>query len=282
MLVVADSGSTKCDWIFASPSGDVEMSTMGFNPMFHSAQVIETTLQQNEPFVKMAQKASQVYFYGAGCSSKSRNAIVEEGLKSLFPAANIVVKHDLDGAVYAACQGEPGIACILGTGSNSAFFDGKSINEHVPALGYILGDEGSGSYFGKQLLAKHFYHQLPRHLEELFKDTYPKLTKDTVFTNTYMRPNANVYLASFMKFLSDNRKDPYVQKMVYRGLSEFIDIHIWQYRDYKSYPVHFVGSIAYFFENTLKKVAETHRINLGRIIRKPVSDLVAFHNDGFQ
>ena len=277
MIVVADSGSTKCDWIFKSDAETKRVSTMGFNPMFHSTEFIVQELQKHEAF-KNVTGVSHVYFYGAGCSSDRLKKIVVDALVQIFGSAEILVQHDLTGAVYAACQGQPGIACILGTGSNSAVFDGDKIHEEVPALGYILGDEGSGSYFGKQLLSRYLYKQLPDHIRQKFEEYYPNLDKDKVFSKTYMEPNANVYLASYMKFLSDNRDDKYIQEMVYHGLSSFIDIHIWQYKGYKNLPVHFVGSIAYFFEEVLRKAANNHRLQVGRIIRRPVDYLLEYHS----
>lgn len=251
---------------------------MGFNPMFHSHSFIAFELRKDPEFLKLAAKTETVYFYGAGCSSTKLRGIIENALSEIFPAAKLTVQHDLTGAVYAACQGTPGIACILGTGSNSAYFDGKNIMEEVPALGYIMGDEGSGSYFGKQLLTEYLYKQLPDHISKKFEERYPNLKKDEIFEKVYMHDHANVYLASYMRFLSDNRDDPFVQKMVYKGLSTFIDIHIWQYKGYKEVSVHFVGSIAFYFENLLKKVASIHHLNMGRIIRKPVVQLLEYHS----
>lgn len=250
---------------------------MGFNPMFHTHSFMAFELRKNAEFLELAAKTRAVYFYGAGCSTAKLSAVVENALSEIFPEAKLTVEHDLTGAVYAACQGSPGIACILGTGSNSAYFDGKNINEAVPALGYIMGDEGSGSYFGKQLLTQYLYKQLPSDISEKFESRYPNLSREEIFERVYMKDHANVYLASFMKFLSDNREDPFVQKMVYKGLSTFIDIHIWQYKGYKEVPVHFVGSIAFYFENLLRKVAGIHHLNMGRIIRKPVVQLLEHH-----
>ncbi len=277
MLVVADSGSTKCDWILSNGKDRIEVSTQGYNPMFHNSEFIAQDLSNYSDLTSNSEKATKVIFYGAGCSSDRLKKIAKDGLVKIFPKAEIIVEHDLDGAVYAACQGKPGIACILGTGSNSAYFDGEKIHEEVPALGYILGDEGSGAYFGKQLLSRYLYKQLPAHILIMFEKRFPNLTADEVFDGVYMKKDANVYLASFMKFLSDNHEDRYIQDMVYHGLSRFIDIHIWQYKTYKTVPVHFVGSIAYFFENVLRKAANNHRIQMGRIIRRPVEYLVEYH-----
>lgn len=280
MKVVADSGSTKCDWIFYDDQSTTEISTMGFNPMFHTSHFIAYELRKNRSFMDLAAKTNEVFYYGAGCQNEKLHGIVRNGLAEIFGQADIMVEHDLHGAVYAACLGERGIACILGTGSNSAYFDGKNIHEQVPALGYILGDEGSGAYFGKNLLAMYFYKQLPKHLLEAFTKYYPSLTKSVVFEEVYMEEHANVYLASFMRFLSDNKEDAFVQDFVYRGFSDFIDIHIWRYKEHKEVPIHFVGSVASHFEELLRKAAAAHRLKMGRIIQRPVESLLTYHRQG--
>jgi glucosamine kinase len=173
MILIADSGSTKCDWLLLN--GDqiaVECNTMGFNPYFHDSATIEAHVREKAELMQYADAVDAIYFYGAGSSSAELKAIVASALKNLFPNANIQVGHDLDGAALATYEGQPHIACILGTGSNSCFFDGKSIYEEVPALAYILGDEGSGSYIGKRLLADFFYKRMPQALAAEFQQTY--------------------------------------------------------------------------------------------------------------
>ena len=216
MLLVADSGSTKCDWILTAPDKQShKFSTMGFNPFFHNEFIISEALQRENAMMNYANDVREVFFYGAGCSSTERNAIVQRGLQKVFANAKILVDHDLDGAAYATCDGKPGIACILGTGSNSCYFDGQKILEHVPALGYILGDEGSGCYFGKQLLAMFLYNQLPENIEKKLREEY-HLSKEVIFENVYNKPNPNVYMASFMKPLMEFRQDEFLKDFVYK------------------------------------------------------------------
>lgn len=280
MIVVADSGSTKCDWIVIRPDGEyIRTNTMGFNPFFHSSSLIERELLNNPILNEVRNEVSEVYFYGAGCSSEARNAVVADGLKGVFPMVNTIkVDHDLTGAALATAKDEPGIACIIGTGSNSCYFDGEKVHEEVPALGYILGDEGSGSYFGKILLSKYLYHKLPQDLHTELEERYD-LSKEKIFHHVYNQPGPNVYLASFMKFISDHREHPFLKDMIYKGLASFINIHVWCYDNFREVPVHFVGSIAHYFQDVLKEVAVNHRFTIGKIERKPVEALALYHTN---
>ena len=278
MILVADSGSTKCDWILIDQSNTHhKTNTMGFNPFFHSTEFILEKIQENEIFQNYKSEIKEIYFYGAGCSSADRKIILERALSQFFTSAEkIDVDHDLMGAVFATTPYTPGISCILGTGSNSCFFDGKNINEHLPALGYILGDEGSGSYFGKILLADWLYHRMPLELYSEFQDKY-ELTKEGIFDAIHRKKHPNVYLASFMPFVSDHKDHPYMKDMVYQGLAKFINIHVWCYDNFREVPVNFVGSIAYYFRDVLEEVATNHRFTIGKIEKKPIFQLVEYH-----
>lgn len=277
MLLVADSGSTKCDWVFTDGSEKRSTyHTMGFNPFFHPTDLIESEIRKNTALSALAPQVQHVFFYGAGASHPSRNAVIEEALKRVFTHAEITVDHDLTGAVYATCGDEPGIACIMGTGSNSCYFDGQDIYEEVPALGYVLGDEAGGTFYGKELLRMFLYHELPEKIHQGLIDRY-QLTKESIFEAVYNKPNPNVYLASFMRFLSDNRDEKWVRDFIYNGFSKFINIHIWKYENHKEVPVHFVGSVAYHFSDLLKEACKIHRINVGVITREPVINLVEYH-----
>ncbi|MGB1647045.1 MAG: ATPase, partial [Crocinitomicaceae bacterium] len=167
----------------------------GFNPYFHSAEDISREISQHPDLILLADQIEHIYFYGAGCSSKKLNKIVENGLSTVFPSAKILVDHDLLACAYATYDGEPGISCILGTGSNSCFFDGKNLVEEVPALGYVLGDEGSGSYFGKYLLSSYLYKRLTEEINDAFEKKY-NLSNATIVDKVYKECNANVYIAS--------------------------------------------------------------------------------------
>lgn len=278
MILVADSGSTKADWKIFKGKQFVEekISTKGFNPFFHDVDFILNELQKNSNLSDIAKEAEKVFFFGAGCSSPERKQIIIDGLQAFFANATIEVGHDLEGAVYSVfTPNVPCIVSILGTGSNSAYYDGTSIDNKIPALSYILGDEGSGTYYGKRILASYLYNRLPPKMHNELQDRY-KLTKENIFDNVYNHPNANVYLASFAKFLSDHKEYHYVKRLVYQGMLEFMDIHICGYENYQDVQCHFIGSIAYYFEDILLEVASRRQIQVGKIIKQPVHTLAEY------
>jgi N-acetylglucosamine kinase-like BadF-type ATPase len=278
MILIADSGSTKCDWQFVDREGNVLafFSTMGFNPYFHSPELIDAELQKSPEAVEIREQVKLLFFYGAGCSSQRLNALIQEGLGRFFLGASIHVEHDLLGAAYAAYDGRPCIVCILGTGSNSCYFDGEKVSEEVPSLAYILGDEASGSYFGKRLLREYFYKKLPRDLHHEFIQEFT-LNKDEFVRRVYKEPNTNVYLASFMKFIVSHGNHPHVKQWIREGFREFIDIHVQCFSDYQTVPTHFIGSVAYFFSDILREVTREMNLIPGNIIQKPIDNLVNYH-----
>ncbi len=277
MIIVAESGSTKCDWLISHEDSRVlETHTMGFNPFFHQPDEILTHLRGNQDLSQVASKATAVYFYGAGCSSPERNEVILSALVQFFRNAHCEVNHDLNASAFATWDGRPAITCIIGTGSNSCYYDGVSVSEQVPALGYILGDEGSGSYFGKKLVADYLYKRLPKELQGAFFEQY-KLQKEEIFHQVYNTNKANVFLASFMRFIVPHKDHPYIGQMVYEGLSRFADIHICCYPNYREVPVHFVGSVAFYFTEILQQVAEEKGFILGKIDKNPGMSLLKYH-----
>lgn len=277
MKLIADSGSTKCDWMIVGEKDKAIAKTIGFNPFFHEQEFIETKLSENEELSSVKNAILEIYYYGAGCSSPERNAVLTNALSTFFSNAHIIrVTEDLDGAAYAACGNDAGIVCIIGTGSNSCYFDGQKVHSRIPALGYVMGDEASGSYFGKHMVSNFLYGRMPKHLATAFYDTY-KVDKEIILNAVYNLPNANVYLASFMKFASANRDDKWIANMIYNGLKAFADIHIKCHPEYQSVPVNFVGSIAYYFHKELQQVADEFGFTIGKIVKKPIEALVAYH-----
>lgn len=277
MLLVADSGSTKCDWL-VSQSGkeDGKFSTIGFNPYFRSTENIKAEIHKNEELCDMASSIDQLYFYGAGINGADMQDVVYSALRSIFINADLVVDHDLVGSVYATCGDKPGISCILGTGSNACYYDGTSIYQAVPALSYILGDEGSGCYFGKKLIAGYLYKELPSEIHDSFGAEY-RLTNEEIFEAVYRKPNANVYLASFSKFLSKHKEHAWVKEMIFNGFNSFINTHVTKYKNYQEVPVHLVGSLAVHFQDILRNSFEVHGITMGKIIKNPVHNLLTYH-----
>lgn len=278
MILIADSGSTKADWkLFDGKEIQKEkINSKGFNPFFHDKSFIVNELKSNDRFNEIKDQVDKVFFFGAGCSSTERNEIIAEGLSAYFSKAEVKVGHDLNAAVYSVFdEGVPSIVSILGTGSNSAFYDGKTVHDNIPALSYILGDEGSGTYYGKRILASYLYNRLPPKMHKELTEKY-NLSKEGIFDNVYNNPNANVYLASFAKFLSDHKEYHYVKRLVYQGMLEFVDIHICGQEGYQEVECHFIGSIAYYFEDILREVASRRQVKVGRILKQPINSLAEY------
>lgn len=276
MICVADGGSTKCDWLCVDENGVevVSFTTRGLNPYFLSSDDIAKAMDADTAGMTQFRKADHVYFYGAGVANASLADRVREGLSRIFPAADIQVEHDVMGAALAVYEGEPCVACILGTGSNACWFDGKEVKQAVPSLAHILGDEGSGSWFGKQLLRAYFYRQLPTELHEAFTETY-RLTEEELIEKVYRTPNENVWLAGFSRFFSEHRSYPLLSQWLKEGFDAFIETHVVPYSTWGSTKVHFVGSVAAAFEKELRRSCEVHGVNAGKVIAKPLRPLAA-------
>jgi glucosamine kinase len=278
MILVADSGSSKTDWLLNLPQQEPrQFRTAGLNPYFLSEKEIIKILQAEAPdMLAFAPDITEIYFFGAGCSSPDRHEIVSNALSYLFTKSYISVDSDLLGCAYATCGHEKGLCCVLGTGSNISFFDGEDIHAGQHGLGFVLGDEGGGTWFGKAMITDFLYGNMPAEISKKFKDTYP-IDKEIIIKNVYQAPNANSYLAAFSKFLSDVRPSEYAQKLLRKGMLEFIETNIkTSYPQYHNYKCHFVGSIAYVFTDELKAVCKENGVHVGKIIRKPIQDLMAF------
>jgi len=221
-------------------------------------------------------KIVEIHFYGAGCSTESGCALVSKGLVKVFPKAAIQVEHDLLAAARATCGSDAGIIGILGTGSNSCLYDGKTIIDNIPALGYALGDEGGAAYFGKELIRRYLYREFPEDIHEQFQSTF-LLSREIILDNIYNKKTPNTYLANFALFLSLTKKHAYIQELISDGFDEFFTHHITKYKDYRSYRMHFVGAIAYHFKDLLEVCAEKYKCKVGTIIGMPINELVEFH-----
>lgn len=277
MILIADSGATKTDWRMVDNYGVAEqVATAGINPQYLDTDKIYTIIAGGLlPHLK-EKGPSVIYYYGAGCSSPERNQRVESALRKAFPDPDIYVDHDLLGAARALCGHEPGIACILGTGSNTCLYDGKDIKDNVPSLGFLMGDEGSGAYLGKMLIRAYLYRELPDELAQSLKNTY-NLTKDGILDSTYNSDMPSTYLATFARFIHEKRKHPVIHAMIYENFSKFFEHHVCKYDNFTNLPIHFVGSIAYHFSDTLKQVVKKYGANIGRIITSPSEGLIQYH-----
>ncbi len=277
MILVADSGSSKTDWLLTLPQQETkQFRTAGLNPYFLTEkEIIKILQEQAKDMIAYAAKIKEIYFFGAGCSSPDRHEIVSNAISHVFNKSYISVDSDLLGCAYATCGHEKGLCCVLGTGSNISFFDGEGIHDGQHGLGYVLGDEGSGTWFGKALITDFLYGNMPEEISLKFDDEY-HLDKEIVIKNVYQTPNPNSYLASFSKFLGSIRESDYTQNLLHRGLIEFIETNIKSYPQYHRYKCHFVGSVAYVFADELKAVCKENGIHVGKIIQQPIHDLMAF------
>ena len=283
MILVADSGSSKTDWMGYDNGAIITFNTKGINPYFLNEQEIYKLLSKNEDLISHAAKVQEIYFFGAGSSSPDKHEVVSNGLSLFFKNAFISVDNDLVGSAYATCGHEKGLSCILGTGSNISYFDGKNVHDSTHGLGYVLGDEGSGTYFGRKLVTAYLYGNMPAALGKLFAEKYD-INKEQVITNVYQRPFPNIYLASLSRFMIEHIDHPFIVELLRKGFQEFVDTNIKDYADYKSMKCHFIGSIAYFYQNSLKAVCEANDIQVGNIYQKPIHGIFNYilHKEGIQ
>jgi glucosamine kinase len=279
MKVVVDGGSTKADWKMINAEGITSLTTKGFNPVFHSEEQIFEAL--SEAFADKdlhTAKAEQIFYYGAGCWDDRRKGTVHRALQRIFKNADIEVEHDLLGAARATCGREPGIACIVGTGSNSCLYDGTEVIDNITNLGYLLGDEGSGTHLAKRLLRAYFYRELPKVLSDKLDATLPE-GKQSILDKVYSLDPPNAYLASFTKFMGDHQNHPFILRILFDSFEQFIDRHVRKYHNHMVLPVHFIGSVAYYFRTTFEVILEEREMRPGVFIQKPIDNLVKFHTE---
>lgn len=276
MILVADSGSSKADWtITINDSERVEFSTKGINPFFVNEKEICKLLSGYDEVQMYNSKIKEVHFFGAGCSSPDKREIVSNGLSKVFSKAFINVEDDVLGAVYATCGSSKGFTCVLGTGSNIAYFDGEQAHYGKHGIGFVLGDEGSGAYFGKKIITAYLYGLMPNDLKRSFEDLY-QIDKESIIVNVYQKPYPNIYLAAFSRFMYKQRNNELIQSILMEGFEEFAKMHILRQPNYQAYPCHFVGSIAFFFQDVVKEVCNRNKIKLGKVIASPINELTEY------
>lgn len=279
MILIADGGSTKTSWCqldLADPQQRVHFNTEGYNPYFIDTAGIVASLDGSLPDNLNRQAVREVSYYGAGCSTPQNVATVEAAMRQVFPLANVFVGHDLLASARALLGSKPGFAAILGTGTNSAIYDGKDITHNIDSLGYFLGDEGSGSWIGKRLLRDYMRGLLPDGLQEAFREQYG-LDNEQIFDRVYNQPLPNRFLASFSKFAYDHNNVSYCRDIVVDGFEAFFQNLVTQYPGYQNYTFNCVGSVGYNFRDALSQVARAHGMEVGKIIRSPIDSLVDYH-----
>jgi len=279
MILIADGGSTKTDWRLIKEGREYkQVQTPGFNPYLVGSDEIEALLwKELQPYIDN-NAISTVYYYGAGCSTPVKNMIVENAFEKIFPNARIHISHDLLAASHALCGDKEGIAAILGTGSNSCFYDGKDITDGIFSLGYFFGDEGSGAYLGKQLLTAYLHKELPADVEERFKDEY-SMSLESILDAVYTKPAPSRFLASFSRFINNNRDHPYIYNLLAEAFRSFYKYQVCCYARHKEVPVHFVGSVAYHYKEILTEIGLEFGIKTGKFIKAPIDGLVEYHKE---
>ncbi|WP_438711718.1 BadF/BadG/BcrA/BcrD ATPase family protein [Aquimarina muelleri] len=277
MILLADGGSTKCDWILLDDVGEIvfKTRTKGLNPAVFEKSLLEQRIRENVEISSYRDKIDIVHFYGAGCGTAKPAAMLKKVFEDFFVASEIVVKEDMVAAVYAATT-EPGIVCILGTGSNSCYFDGDDIHMSVDSLGYILMDEASGNHFGKRLIRDYYYKRMPQYIASEFEKSFD-LSSDSIKENLYKKENPNTYLASFAEFIFTSERNGYFYKIITEGIQEFIENRVLCFPESQNVPIHFIGSIAHFSEDIIRAAVWPYHLTVGNIVRRPIDGIIDYY-----
>jgi glucosamine kinase len=274
--LIADSGSTKAEWCLIDGKKKKTFYTQGLSPYFLTSDQLQKIIEQ-ELKSKMKQEPAEVFFYGTGCASPANSKIMKGALQRVFPQATIIVDHDLMGAAKALCGKEKGIACILGTGSNSCYYNGKKIVKNSPGLGYVLGDEGSGAYLGKKVIQYYLYNTFDADLMDRFNAKFSTSSAE-ILEAVYKKPLPNRYLASYAIFLAENRGHYMIENIIEDGFNDFFFNHIYKYRESWILPINFIGSVAFGFKDVLKEMCSSYELQLGKVLQKPMDGLIKYHS----
>lgn len=275
--LIADSGATKAEWCLLDKGKKKTVFTQGISPYFlNTEQITELLLKELKPKLKRTD-INEVYYYGTGCANPSNAKSVQKAIRNVFPGAKTEVTHDLMAAARALCDREKGIACILGTGSNSCYYDGKKIVKNSPGLGYVLGDEGSGAYLGKKVIQYYLYGTFDDELRGRFDATYTTNAAE-ILENVYKKSLPNRYLAGFTRFLAENRGHYMIENIIEDGLNDFFFCHLCKYRETWTMPVNFTGGVAFGFKDVLQQLCNSYEFELGKVMKNPMEGLVEYHS----
>ena len=275
--LIADSGATKAEWCLLQGKKKKSIFTQGISPyFFDTAQITNILEKELLPSLKGI-KVDEVYYYGTGCINPNNNQIVKRSIKNIFKElTKVEVTHDVMAAARALYADDKGVACILGTGSSSCYYNGKKIVINKPGLGYVLGDEGSGAYLGKKVLQYYLYNTFDEELTGRFNIKYNIGTTD-ILESVYKKPLANRYLASFTPFLSENRGHYMIENIIEDALNDFFFHHICKFRESWTLPVSFVGGVSYHFQDVLKELCRSYEFTMGKILKNPMEGLAVYH-----
>lgn len=282
MILIVDSGSTKCDWIAVDSKGNhllEKIRTKGLNPAILSEKKLKKIIKKNEDLKTHREAVTHIFFYGAGCGTENPKLALKRVLQEFFINSEVEVEEDTMAAVYATINSptEAAVVCILGTGSNCSYFDGEKLHQRVKSLGYILMDDASGNVYGKQLIRDYYFNQMPEDIKIAFNDRF-NLEADYIKYNLYKKPNPNAYLATFAEFMFLNKDSEYIKTTIKNGLRIFIENMVLQYKEeLKNVPIHFAGSIAFFAQEEINEVAKEYELKVGNFQRRPIEGLVEYH-----
>jgi glucosamine kinase len=277
VTLIADSGATKAEWCLRNNGKEKTYFTQGISPYFLNTDQIAGLVKEELAIHLKKIEVDQIYYYGTGCANPQNVRSVKSALQKVFPGAAIQVQTDLMAAARAVCGNEKGIACILGTGSNSCYYNGKKIIKNSPGLGYVLGDEASGAYLGKKVLQYYLYNTFDEDLRSRFDARFVTNTVE-ILDNVYKKPLPNRYLASFTLFLAENRGHYMIENIIEDGLNDFFFQHLCKYAEIWKYPVSFVGSVAHGFKDVLKDLCSSYEFELGTVLKNPMEGLVNYHS----
>jgi glucosamine kinase len=276
--LIADSGSTKCDWTFLGDGKKKKIITQGISPYFLSADQMVTVLEK-ELLPKLKNlHADEIFYYGTGLANPDNVKLLKSVFKKVFPDSKTQAEIDLLAAARALCGSEKGIACILGTGSNSCYYNGKKIVKNSPGLGFVLGDEGSGAYMGKKVVQHYLYSTFDDDLMSRFVAKF-QTNASEILEKVYKQPQPNRYLASFALFLAENRGHYMIENIIEDSLNDFFFNHLYKYRESWTLPISFVGSVAFGFKDVLKEMCNSYELELGKILKTPMDGLIEYHAD---
>jgi len=276
-ILIADSGATKTEWCLTKGNQTKKFHTEGLNPYYHTTDSITDIVERHLKAKLNDVTIEEIHFYGAGCDGGKKDQRIQKALKKIFPTAMVYVFHDLLGAARACFQHEAGIACILGTGSNSCLYDGTKIIEHIPSLAFILGDEGSAGYFGKKLINKYFRREVPGDLKEELEENHD-MSLDHILKGVYDGSQKSRFIASYSSFLGKHADHPFVKEMLREGFENFITRIILKYSNANQYEVRFIGSVAFAHRKLITNILQEHGLKAGMFIRHPMKHLVKFHS----
>lgn len=274
--IIADSGATKCQWTLVLGKEKKSITTIGMSPYFLSVDEMIATIQKAFQKKVALESIDAVYFYGTGLSNPNNVTAIKKALKKVFTKASLDIQTDLVAVARATCQQKKGVACILGTGSNTGFYNGKKMIKNSPGLGYVLGDEGSGAYLGKKVLQYYLYQTFDEELMHAFANKYA-INKDQILDAIYKQALPNRYMASFAQFLSEHRGHYMIENIIEDGINDFFFTHLIKLNESWLHPIHFAGSIAYAFKDTIKQLAASYELEIGQIVKSPMEGLIAFH-----